>query len=101
MKTLILTCACVLAIAPSIVAQGLTQADILKPKADSWPTYNGDYSGQRFSPLTDINSSNVHTLSLSWATRFGAGGGAGGRGGGGAAAPVTIKATPLMVNGIL
>src|SRR5215467_4648667 len=99
MKTPRFLLSALLAAAPGLTfAQGLTQADLLKPKADSWPTYNGDYSGQRFSPLTDINSSNVHTLSLSWATRFGAGGGggAGGRGGGGAAAPVTIKATPLM-----
>ncbi len=87
-----------LAVAPiTAYAQGLTQADLLKPKADSWPTYNGDYSGQRYSPLTQIDTSNVHTLSLAWATRFGAGGG---RGAGGAAG-VTIKATPLLVNGIL
>ena len=92
--------------APSLGAQSLTQADLVKPKPDSWPTYNGDYSGRRFSSLTDINSSNVNTLSLAWATRFTAGGG-GGRGGAGAAgAPagnpnITIKATPLMVNGIL
>src|SRR5215831_12505818 len=104
MKTQRLLLSALLAAAPALTfAQGLTQADLLKPKADSWPTYNGDYSGQRFSPLTDINSSNVHTLSLSWATRFSAsgGGGAGGRGGGGAAAGVTRKSTPLLVNGIL
>ena len=81
-------------------SQGLSQADIVKPKPDSWPTYNGDYSGRRYSPLTQIDTKNVHTLSLAWATRFGAGGGGGGRGGG-PAAGVTIKATPLLVNGIL
>src|SRR5215469_3516774 len=78
------------------LAQGLTQADLLKPKPDSWPSYNGDYSGRRFSSLTDINTSNVHTLSLAWATRFSGGGGRGGP-----AANITIKATPLMVDGIL
>ena len=63
-------------LAPGLTfAQGLTQAELLKPPADSWPTYNGDYSGQRFSPLNEINTSNVHTLSLAWATRFTAGGG--------------------------
>jgi glucose dehydrogenase len=72
-------------------AQGLTQAELLKPKADSWPTYNGDYSGRRFSPLAQIDTSNVHTLSLAWAARFGGGAGAG----------VQIKSTPLLVNGIL
>ena len=103
MKTQRFLLSALLAAAPGITfAQGLTQAELLKPKADSWPTYNGDYTGQRFSALIDINTSNVHTLSLSWATRFSAGGGGGGgRGGGGGAAPVTIKSTPLMVNGIL
>ncbi len=72
-------------------AQGLDQATLLKPPVDAWPTYNGDYSGRRFSPLKQINSANVHTLSLAWATRFSAGAGAN----------PTIKATPLMVNGIL
>ncbi len=50
----------------------LLQAGLLKPKADSWPTYNGDYSGRRFSPLAQIDTSNVHTLALAWAARFGA-----------------------------
>jgi len=72
-------------------AQGLNPADLLKPPVDSWPTYNGDYSGRRFSPLKQINAANVHTLSLAWATRFSAGAGAN----------PTIKSTPLMVNGIL
>jgi alcohol dehydrogenase (cytochrome c) len=107
MKNLLLTSAIVASAAGILGAQSLSQADLLKPKPDSWPTYNGDYSGRRFSPLTDINSSNVNTLALAWATRFTASGGGGGRGGAGAAAApagntnVTIKATPLMVNGIL
>src|SRR4051812_13919585 len=90
----------------SAFAQGLTQSTLLKQPTDAWPTYNGDYSGRRYSPLTQINSTNVHTLSLGWITRFSGGaggpGGGGGRGGGGGAAgaaAVTIKATPLMVNG--
>src|SRR3954463_12004704 len=85
------------------VAQILNPATLLKQPTDAWPTYNGDYSGRRFSPLTQINSSNVHTLSLAWVTRYSAGGGGGGRGGGGAApaAGIQIKSTPLMVNGIL
>src|ERR1700693_1207508 len=37
------------------LAQGLGPARLLKP-GDSWPSYNGDYSGRRFSPLTQINS---------------------------------------------
>ncbi len=72
-------------------AQGLDPATLLKQPVDAWPTYNGDYSGRRFSPLKQIDAANVHTLSLAWATRFSAGAGAN----------PTIKSTPLMVNGIL
>ena len=75
--------ACLTALPGAVFAQGLTPATLLKQPTDAWPTYNGDYSGRRFSPLTQINSSNVHTLSLAWATRFSAGG-PGGRGGAGA-----------------
>src|SRR5581483_6639385 len=81
-----LACAAVCA---AVSAQTLTQDMLLHPPADSWPTYNGDYSGRRFSPRQQIDKSNVHALSLAWATRFSA-----------TPAP-TIKATPLMVNGIL
>ena len=35
---------------------GLDPAKLLKPGTDSWPTYNGDYSGRRFSTLTKINA---------------------------------------------
>jgi len=89
---------CVAAL-PLVVNAQLRPETLLKQPTDAWPTYNGDYSGRRYSPLTQINSGNVHTLSLAWATRFGAGGG--GRGGGAPAAAVQIKSTPLMVNGIL
>ena len=80
-----------------ILGQALDPAALLKQPADAWPTYNGDYSGRRFSPLTQINAENVHTLSLAWAARYTAGGGRGGGGG----APVQIKSTPLMVNGVV
>jgi alcohol dehydrogenase (cytochrome c) len=63
---------------------------------DSWPTYNGDYSGRRFSPLAEIQASNLQRLSLAWSYRITVPGGAL-RGVG----EPTIKSTPLMVNGIL
>ena len=44
----------------------LTLAQIEKPAADSWPTYNGDYSGRRFSTLTKITAANVKNISLAW-----------------------------------
>jgi len=76
----------------ALLGQGLTPATLLKPPTDAWPTYSGDYSGRRYSTLTQINSSNVHTLSLAWASRFTSSGGG---------PAITIKSTPLMVNNIL
>ncbi|MBV8807999.1 MAG: acido-empty-quinoprotein group A, partial [Acidobacteriaceae bacterium] len=45
---------------------GLNPADILKPLSDSWPTYNGDYSGKRYSALEQVTRSNVQHLTLAW-----------------------------------
>ncbi len=67
-------------------AQGLDPTALLKPATDAWPTYNGDYSGRRFSTLDQINSTNIGSLTLAWVF------------------PVhvaAIKSTPLEVNGIL
>ena len=44
----------------------LTLQQILTPAVSSWPTYNGDYSGRRFSALTRITDKNVRHLSLAW-----------------------------------
>src|SRR5215470_5268090 len=72
--------------APFAAAQGLDAAALLKPPTDTWPTYNGDYSGRRFSTLDQINSQNIGSLTLAWAFRT----------------PThTLKSTPLEVNGIL
>jgi alcohol dehydrogenase (cytochrome c) len=45
MKTLRLLLILLPAIAP---AQVLDPVLLTKPATDSWPTYNGDYSGRRF-----------------------------------------------------
>jgi alcohol dehydrogenase (cytochrome c) len=47
-------------------AQGLDPAALLKPATNTWPTYNGDYSGRRFSTLDQINAANVNSLTLAW-----------------------------------
>ena len=47
-------------------AQGLDPVLLTKPATDSWPTYSGDYSGQRFSSLTQINQTNIKNLGLAW-----------------------------------
>ena len=72
--------------APFVAAQGLDPAALLKPATDTWPTYNGDYSGRRFSPLDQINATNIDTLTLAWIFP---------------AHVSAIKSTPLEVNGVL
>jgi acido-empty-quinoprotein group A len=72
---------------PALVsAQALDPAALLKAPTDTWPTYNGDYSGKRYSTLDQINTGNISSLTLAWAFQTH-----------GAA----IKSTPLEVNGIL
>jgi len=78
----------------SLPGQGLDPAKLLKPPTDTWATYNGDYSGRRFSPLTQVNSKNVHDLGLAWAYHAETGPG-------GSPFGEQIKATPLEVDGVL
>jgi alcohol dehydrogenase (cytochrome c) len=83
-------------IASSIVltAQGLDPAAIVNPAKGTWPTYNGDYSGRRFSPLKQIDSGNVRDLKLAWLYHAQTGPGSSPFG-------VEIKSTPLEVDGVL
>ncbi len=67
--------------------QGLDPAAMLHPPADTWPTYHGDYSGKRHSPLTQITPQNVGQLSLSWLFQTNQ--------------SATLKSSPLLVNGTL
>lgn len=111
-----------LLLAASGAAQTLDPAVLNKTLADQWPTYNGDYSGQRYSRLKQINLANVKGLSLAWAARVSNGPGAAPGGGfgrfgpagpplivggegsgdlGGFGGGTSIKASPLMVDGIL
>ncbi len=101
-----------LTLLPSVLpAQMLDPALLLKPPTNAWPTYNGDYSGKRFSPLTQINQSNLKDLKLAWTfkakggeipgSQVGGEGPAPNPGGGGNPFGSSIKATPLMVDGVL
>jgi alcohol dehydrogenase (cytochrome c) len=83
----------------SLYGQGtLDPAKLLQPSADSWPMYNGDYSGRRFSAQSKVNVNNVNALTLAWVYR--ANPGAGPAGGGGNTSAI-IKGTPVVVNGVL
>jgi acido-empty-quinoprotein group A len=68
---------------------------LFHPPADTWPTYNGDYSGRRFSDLTQINATNIDQLQVAWTYKITGIGQQRGMGN------PTIKSTPLMVAGVL
>ena len=79
-------------------AQTLDPEALRRPLTDTWPTYNGDYSGQRYSTLSQINASNVKSLALAWTHHvdFGAESYAQQ-----ASEGRRIKSTPLLVGGVL
>jgi quinoprotein glucose dehydrogenase len=41
-----------------------------KPVNGDWPMYSYNLAGTRYSPLSDINTSNVNTLTQAWAVRL-------------------------------
>jgi len=71
----------------SMSAQNLDPANLLKPPADSWPIYHGDYSGRRHSSLSQITPQNVANLGLAWAFQT--------------RQEAQIKSSPLLVDGVL
>lgn len=73
----------------------LNPSDLGKPPVTTWPTFNGDYSGRRYSTLKQIGPGNLNQLALAWVYRITSVGAQRG-------APVpVIKSTPLLVNGTL
>jgi alcohol dehydrogenase (cytochrome c) len=54
---------------------------------ESWPTYHGDFTGQRHSKLTQITPANVPQLSLAWAFQTNQ--------------TQQIKASPIVVDGVV
>jgi alcohol dehydrogenase (cytochrome c) len=54
---------------------------------DNWPSYNGDYTGRRFSSLTQITPQNAGHLQARWVFH--------------ARTPGVLQATPVVVNGIM
>src|SRR5947207_879330 len=42
------------------------QALVRTPPGADWPSYNGDYTGRRYTALDQINSANVHELRAQW-----------------------------------
>jgi alcohol dehydrogenase (cytochrome c) len=68
----------------------LTQQDLLRGLGNPtrWPSYSGDYAGQRHSPLNQITAANAGTLAAQWTFQTGISG-------------HKFEATPIVVDGML
>jgi alcohol dehydrogenase (cytochrome c) len=68
---------------------GEVQAEelLVKPAGNDWTSYNGDYSGQRYSRLRGINKSNVAQLRPAWVFHPGN--------------TSTLEVTPVVYNGVM
>jgi len=52
-----------------------------------WPSFGGDFSNKRLSPLTQINQNNVKNLQLAWQFKSGV--------------VASFQATPIVTNGVM
>jgi len=74
--------------APLSTAISVQLADLLvQPPAANWPSYNGDYSGRRYSSLDEINANNVEHLRAQWVFH--------------STNSSRLEVTPVVVNGLM
>ena len=73
---------------PAEVGDGIPFVDVAQPKPGTWPTYHGHLSGNRFSPLDQINAGNVQHLAPKWMFTI--------RG-----APRDLQVTPVVAGGVM
>jgi PQQ-dependent dehydrogenase (methanol/ethanol family) len=67
---------------------GISFDDVAHPKPGSWPTYHGNESGNRFSPLNQINAGNVARLAPTWMFSI-------------SGTPRPLQVTPIVVDGVM
>ncbi len=74
---------------PSVEPAGVTSDQITRASdhPGNWLTYSGQYNGQRFSRLREINSKNVGDLQVKWVRQF----------------PISepFECSPLVVDGVM
>jgi alcohol dehydrogenase (cytochrome c) len=70
------------------VGPGIPFDEVAHPKNGSWPTYHGNLSGNRFSSLTQINTSNIEHLAPKWMFSI-------------PAAPRALQVTPVVADGVM
>lgn len=70
------------------VAIEVKQGDLLTaPVQQNWPSYNGDYTGRRFSALRQITTGNAAQLRAQWIFH--------------SSGSSSLQVTPLVVNGVM
>jgi alcohol dehydrogenase (cytochrome c) len=74
---------------PTIAAvPDVSDEDLLtQPVGANWPSYNGDYTGRRYSNLQEINAANVGHVRAAWIFHPGN--------------SQNLEATPVVVNGVM
>lgn len=80
-----------MAVALAPLAHSQTAPDYRKPPATDWPLVGGDWGNTRYSPLAQINTSNVKTLKGAWMTRLNSGFGP----------PYSQQGTPVVKDGVM
>ena len=80
---------CALCAAAAAQGPGVTSTDLLDglTNPSRWLTYSGDYTGQRFSPLTQITPATASQLAAQWTFQTGV--------------VNKFEATPLVLDGVL
>jgi alcohol dehydrogenase (cytochrome c) len=74
-------------VASSATAQNITSRDVGFADPTTWLSVYGDYSGQHFSPLTDITPANASRLAPVWTFQTGVSG--------------NFEASPIVYDGVL
>jgi len=74
--------------APSSSSSHVSAEDLMvRPVGENWPSYNGDYTGRRFSSLHEINRTNVAKLRAAWVFHPGP--------------TQKLEATPVVIRGVM
>jgi len=60
---------------------------LVNPPQENWPSYNGDYSGRRYTGLSQINRDNVHQLRPQWVFH--------------STSSDSMEVTPVVVSGVM
>ena len=60
---------------------------LASPVGENWPSYNGDYTGRRFSRLDEINRANISQLRAAWVFHPGN--------------SQRLEATPVVIRGVM